>query len=137
MEEKKYEVEVLEKGGTCDTKLFEKMATKGDISSNSIKNFIDKVLTIVGYSICHIETNEKSFNIGYFDTEEYGYISTGSEIFYESVKDYFGEVEQVRIVEIKTKQGITYKAMPVIGKKKEETQKNEKEETTNNDELPF
>lgn len=136
MAKKKYEVSVIEKGGTCNTPLFEKMATKGDVTAISIKEFIGKVLTIVGYSMCEIVTDEKQFKIGYYDTEEYGFISTGSEIFFESVKDYFGEVEQVRVVEVKTRQGKTYKAMPVLGKKKEETG-NKSEETTNNDELPF
>lgn len=136
MANKKYEVTVIEKGGTCNTPLFEKMATKGDVTATSIKEFIGQVLTIVGYAICEIVTDDKQFKIGYYDTEEYGFISTGSQIFFESVKDYFGEVEQVRVVEVKTNQGKTYKAMPVLGKKKEETEK-KNEETTNNDELPF
>lgn len=136
MANKKYEVTVIEKGGTCNTPLFEKMATKGDVTATSIKEFIGQVLTIVGYAMCEIVTDDKQFKIGYYDTEEYGFISTGSGIFFESVKDYFGEVEQVRVVEVKTKQGKTYKAMPVLGKKKEETG-NKNEETTNNDELPF
>ena len=131
-----YDVKVIEKYGTCDTDLFEKMAKKGDITATSIKNFINKTLSIAGFALCEITTEEKQFKIGYFDTYEYGFISTGSEIFYNSVKDYFGDVEQVRIVEVKTKQGKTYKAVPVLGKKKEETEK-KNEETTNNDELPF
>ena len=72
-----------------------------------------------------IENNDEL----YFDTEEYGLLSSGSEIFTESVVDYFGEIERARLLEVKTKKGKTYKAVPVLGKSK-------KEETTNND-LPF
>lgn len=133
-ENKKYEVEVLEKAGTCDSNLFEKMAKKGDITATSIKEFVGKVVTVLGYSKCKIATDEKEFEINYYDTDEYGFISTGSQIFHESIVDYFGEVDQVRIVEVKTKKGKTYKAQPVIGKKKEETNKMEIDE---NDELPF
>lgn len=131
---KKYEVSVLEKAGTCDSNLFEKMAKKGDITATSIKEFIGKVVTVIGYSRCKIATDDKEFEISYYDTDEYGFLSTGSEIFHDSIVDYFGEVDQVRIVEVKTKKGKTYKAQPVIGKKKEETNKMEIEE---NDELPF
>ena len=131
---KKYEVSVIEKGGTCNTPLFEKMAKKGDITATSIKEFIGKVVTVLGYSRCKIATDDKEFEISYYDTDEYGFLSTGSEIFHDSIVDYFGEVDQVRIVEVKTKKGKTYKAQPVIGKKKEETNKMEIEE---NDELPF
>ena len=131
---KKYEVEVLEKAGTCDSNLFEKMVKKGDITATSIKEFVGKIMTVLGYSRCKITTDEKEFEIGYYDTEEYGFVSTGSGIFHESIVDYFGEVDQVRIVEVKTKKGKTYKAQPVIGKKKEETNKMEIDE---NDELPF
>lgn len=134
VENKKYEVEVLEKAGTCDSNLFEKMAKKGDITATSIKEFVGKVMTVLGYSRCKITTDEKEFEIGYYDTDEYGFFSTGSNIFHESIVDYFGEVDQVRIVEVKTKKGKTYKAQPVIGKKKEETNKMEIDE---NDELPF
>lgn len=128
-----YDVKVIEKYGTCDTDLFEKMAKKGDITATSIKNFINKTLSIAGFALCEITTEEKQFKIGYFDTYEYGFISTGSEIFYNSVKDYFGDVEQVRIVEVKTKQGKTYKAMPVLQK---ETINNETTKT-DDEKMPF
>ena len=108
-ENKKYEVEVLEKAGTCNSNLFEKMAKKGDITATSIKEFVGKVVTVLGYSKCKISTDDKEFEIGYYDTDEYGFVSTGSNIFHESIVDYFGEVEQVRIVEVKTKKGKTYK----------------------------
>lgn len=135
----KYEVKVLEKGGTCETDLFEKMVKNGDITAVSVKEFIGQMLTISGYSLCEITTEDKQFKIGYYDTEEYGMISTGSEIFLKSVKEYFGEVDKVRIMEIKTKQGKTFKAVPVLKKenKKEETKTSEEENAINNDDLPF
>lgn len=135
METRKYEVTVNEKKGTCDNVLFEKMAKKGDLTAIKLSELVGVEVKITGYAKCHIVTDEKEFDINYFDTEEYGLVSSGSEIFTESVVDYFGEVESVRLTEVKTKKGKTYKAVPVLGNnKKEETTKNE-EETT--DDLPF
>ena len=135
METRKYELTVNEKKGTCDNALFEKMAKKGDLTAIKLSELIGVEVKITGYAKCHIVTDEKEFDINYFDTEEYGLVSSGSEIFTESVVDYFGEVESVRLTEVKTKKGKTYKAVPVLGNnKKEETIKNE-EETT--DDLPF
>ena len=135
METKKYEVTVLEKKGTCDNALFEKMAKKGDLTAIKLSELLGVEVKITGYAKCNVVTDDKNFNINYFDTEEYGLVSSGSEIFTESVVDYFGEVESVRLVEVKTKKGKTYKAVPALGNnKKEETTKNEEEIT---DDLPF
>lgn len=138
-ERRKYEVVINEKKGSCNNSLFEKMAKNGDITSVKLADVIGAVVKILGYSKCTITTDEKTFNINYFDTAEYGIISSGSDFFCESVENYFGEVEQVRIVEIKTKKGKTYKAQPVLGTKNEETRT--KNEEKNNDEtlddLPF
>ena len=134
----KYEVKVNEKKGSCDNALFEKMAMKGDITATKLFEVLGQVVHIVGYASCTITTEDKTFDINYFDTEEYGLVSSGSEIFFESVKDYFDEVEEVRLTEVKTKKGKTFKAVPILDKKttnKEETTK--KEEETTNDELPF
>lgn len=133
MENKKYEVTILEKKGTCDNALFEKMAKNGDLTSTKVSNLIGSEVKIKGYAKCNIVTDDKNFNINYFDTEEYGLVSSGSEIFTESVVDYFGEVESVRLVEVKTKKGKTYKAVPVLGNSKKAEQK---EETTKNEEEP-
>lgn len=127
METKKYEVTVLEKKGTCNNELFEKMAKKGDLTSIKLSELIGVEVKIAGYAKCNIVTDDKNFNIYYFDTEEYGLISSGSEIFADSVTTYYGEVEKVRLVEIKTKKGKTYKAVPVLGNSKTE----KKEEATN------
>ena len=52
----------------------------------------------------------------------------------KSVETYFGEVEKVKLVEVKTKKGKTYKAHPLLSvAKNEETKK----EQINNDDLPF
>ena len=111
------------------------MAKNGDITATKVSEILGAEVTIVGYAECEITTEEKTFTINYFDTEEYGLISSGSEIFKESVSNYYGEVEKVRITEVKTKKGKTYKAVPMLSsKKKEQTEK--KEETENND-LPF
>lgn len=136
METRKYEVTVNEKKGTCDNALFEKMAKKGDLTAIKLSELVGVEVKIKGYAKCHIVIDEKEFDINYFDTEEYGLVSSGSEIFTESVVDYFGEVESVRLVEVKTKKGKTYKAVPVLGNSKKEEKTEQKEEATNND-LPF
>ena len=135
-ETRKYEVKVIEKKGTCDNNLFEKMAKKGDLTSVKLAELIGVEVKITGYAKCHIVTDDKEFDINYFDTEEYGLISSGSEIFTESVEDYFGEVESVRLTEVKTKKGKTYKAVPVLSNNKKEEKQEANEETTNDD-LPF
>lgn len=136
METRKYEVTVNEKKGTCDNALFEKMAKKGDLTAIKLSELVGVEVKINGYAKCHIVTDEKEFDVNYFDTEEYGLVSSGSEIFTESVVDYFGEVESVRLTEVKTKKGKTYKAVPVLGNNKKEEKTEQKEEATNND-LPF
>ena len=136
MESKKYEVTVLEKKGTCDNALFEKMAKKGDLTAIKLLDLLGVEVKITGYAKCNVVTDDKNFNINYFDTEEYGLVSSGSKIFTESVLDYFGEVESVRLTEVKTNKGKTYKAVPVLGHCKKEEKTEQKEETTNND-LPF
>lgn len=136
METRKYEVTINEKKGTCDNALFEKMAKKGDLTAIKLSELVGVEVKIKGYAKCHIVTDEKEFDINYFDTEEYGLVSSGSKIFTESVVDYFGEVESVRLTEVKTKKGKTYKAVPVLGNNKKEEKTEQKEEATNND-LPF
>lgn len=123
-ETKKYEVKILNAVGSCDSNIFRKMASKGDINAVKISELLNAEVEITGYAKCQITTDEKDFIINYFATEEYGIISSGSEIFYESVVDYFDDVETVEISEIKTKKGKTYKAIPVFAKKenKEETE---------------
>lgn len=111
---KKYEVTINEKEGTCNNSLFEKMAKRGDVNAEKLVNFVNKVITLKGYSAVTVETDEKTFDNMFYDTEEYGFISSGSQYFYDSVKEYFGEVKRFRICEIKTKQGKTYKVQPIL-----------------------
>jgi hypothetical protein len=134
---KKYEVTINEKEGTCNNSLFEKMAKRGDVNAEKLVNFVNKVITLKGYSAVTIETDEKTFNNMFYDTEEYGFISSGSQYFYDSIKEYYGEVKKFRICEIKTKQGKTYKVQPILEETREEKKEpeNEKEETS--DDLPF
>lgn len=135
-EERKYEVTILKKEGTCKNELFEEMAKNGDLTSTKLSELIGVDVTITGYAVCNIVTADKNFNVTYFDTEEYGLISSGSDVFLESVTRYYGRVKQVRLTEIKTKKGKTYKAQPVLKTSKKEETKNDNEETVL-DELPF
>ena len=110
---KKYEVEIKKAEGSCDTELFKKMAKKGDIQATKVVDMIGKVVKITGYAICKIVTEDKEFEMSYYATTE-GIISSGSEFFRESVEDYFGECELMKINEIKTKKGKTYKVSPIL-----------------------
>lgn len=134
---KKYEVTINEKEGTCNNSLFEKMAKKGDVNAEKVKNFVGKIITLKGYAGCTIETDEKTFNNNFYDTLEYGFISSGSQYFYESVKDYFGEVKRFRICEIKTKQGVTYKVQPIIEETKQDKEETENKNEETTDDLSF
>ena len=137
MDEQKrtYKVEILEKKGTCESEIFELMAKNGDLTSQKLADMIGAQVKITGYAVCHITTEDKDFSVTYFDTDEYGLISSGSEVFLESVITYFGKVDKVILTQIKTKKGKTYKAVPVLKTNKKEETKNEKEESDND--LPF
>lgn len=127
----KYEVKITKKVGSCDSNIFEKMAKAGDVTAEKITSCVDSIVKITGYALCEITTDEKTFNIGYYATEN-GFISTGSEVFAKSVENYFGEVERFKIAKVKTKQGNTYKVVPIL----EVETENVKEETIN-EEQPF
>ena len=126
----KYEVLIKKAEGSCNNSLFEKMAKRGDLQATKITSILNNVVTIKGYAKCNIVTDDKNFDLTYYDTKELGLISSGSEIFAESVIEYYGEVNKFRIVEVKTRKGKTYKAIPELTEN-EETEK----ETT--DDLPF
>ena len=138
---RKYEVEVKSKVGTLENKIFEKMAKKGDITATKIVDIMGQEVTITGYAECEIETQDKKFSILYVNTVEFGIVSAGSEIFKESVEDYYGEVERFRIKSIKTKKGNTYKAVPILsygeGIKENKTEPEENIQEIPDDELPF
>ena len=111
---KKYEVTIKTKEGSCAKDLFEKMAKNGDLTSTKVSDIVDSEITIKGHAKCNIVTDDKNFDINYYDTEEYGLVSSGSEIFAESVVTYLGDTNKFRVNEIKTKKGKTYKAVPII-----------------------
>ena len=111
--ERNYKVTINDVTGSCNTSLFKKMAEKGDLTAEKIIDNVGKIVTITGYACCTINFDEKEFDINYYNTES-GLISSGSEIFLESVTDYIGEVNTFKIVKIKTKKGSTYKAVPII-----------------------
>ncbi len=130
MEEQKrsYKVEIMEKKGTCEDELFEIMAKNGDITSQKLADMIGCQVKITGYAICHIITDDKDFSITYFDTDEYGLISSGSQVFLESVISYFGKVDKVILTEIKTKKGKIFmgsfgKSRPVTKSKSKTAEK--------------
>lgn len=109
----KYEVTIDSAWGSCDTELFKKMAKKGDITASKISDFVDKVVTITGWAVADIKTDDKEFSLTYYATEE-GYFSTGSVYFSESLEDYLDETHVFKILKVKTKKGFTYKASPII-----------------------
>lgn len=115
----KYEVNVLETYGTCKNSLFEKMAKKGDITAEKIENVIGEVLTINGYAKCHVTTPDKDFDMVYYNTDR-GMIQTGSLVFFDSVKDYLEDVSRFRVIEVKTKNGRTFKVSPILESEGEE-----------------
>lgn len=115
----KYEITILEAEGNCKDSLFSKMAKNGDISSERVKDVVGKTFEIIGYAKCNIETDDKNFDIVYYATKT-GYISSGSQVFYESVKTYYEDTKVFTIKEIKTNKGTTYKASPILVKENTE-----------------
>ena len=127
-----YEVTVMTKEGSCKEELFSLMAENGDLTSQKLTENVNEVVTIIGYAKCNIKVDSGEFELYYYDTKEKGLISSGSEIFAKSVITYFGKVDKVRITEIKTKMGKTYKAVPVL-----HSEETKKDEITATDDLPF
>lgn len=120
-----YNVVIIEKNGSCESELFKKMVENGDVIATNVKNAVDKLITVKGYALCTVATDNKQFDNFYVDTKELGFIYTGSEYFKKSIKDYLPNTNKFIIKRLDTKKGTTYKPQPVI---------EEKEDT---DELPF
>lgn len=110
----KFEIEIKETKGACDNELFKKMIMKGDVKSQKVSDYVDKVVNIYGYAKTHIKTDDKDFDLNYYMDDKGLVLSSGSEYFLQSVVDYFNDCSTFRIVEIKTKKGKTYKVMPCI-----------------------
>ena len=119
MANSKYEVKIIEAKGSCDSDLFKKMAIKGDITSDRVKNVVDKVFVITGYAKCNIITADKNFDVIYYATNT-GFISSGSEVLFNSIIDYMDDTDTFRIKEVKTKKGTTYKGVPIFSSEKAE-----------------
>lgn len=109
----KYDVKIESAYGVCESPLFQKMATKGDIQADKIDKMVDLVVNIKGWAKAHITTDEKEFDLYYYATDD-GYFSSGSEYFNEGVVDYLVETEKFIIKKVKTKKGFTYKATPIV-----------------------
>lgn len=115
-ETKKYVVTLNEVSGTFDNDLFKKMASKGDVTSVSVAELINMTITVTGTAKATIETDKSTFKMSYFNTEEYGIIHCGGKtLFDESLLDYMADgVSKFRVISVKCKNGIGYKAVPVL-----------------------
>lgn len=109
----KYEVSIIEAKGTCDSALFEKMAKRGDITSDRVKNVVGGIFEITGYAKCNIVTEDKNFDVVYYATNK-GFISSGSNVLFNSISDYLEDTKTFKITEVKTKKGTTYKGVPIF-----------------------
>lgn len=112
---KKFEVKMLEQEGSCNTELFNKMVSRGDLSPLRISEAIDNTVTIKGLAKATINSDDREFDLFYIDTEELGLISSSSQVFEESIKSYYpDDCKTFLIKKIKTKKGFTYKATPAL-----------------------
>lgn len=107
-----YNVEILSAWGSCEKAMFQKQAERGDITSQKVEEFINAIVDVKGYASCKITTKDKEFNLNYFVTDK-GIMSTGSEVFMNSIVDYIGDTHLFKVLKIKTKKGFTYKAQPI------------------------
>jgi hypothetical protein len=113
---KKYVVTINDVSETLDNDLFKKMASKGDITSVSVTEVVGQEITVTGTANATIETDEKTFKMSYFNTEEYGIVHCGGgTLFEETLFDYLSDgVSKFRVNSVKCKMGTGYKAVPVL-----------------------
>lgn len=111
---KNFEIVINSTEGTLSSKLFEKMASNGDVTSTCITELKGKVFTPIGVADCTITADGRVFNRKYIDTVEHGIIHTSSELFIEGFSDYKEECSTMRIVVVKAKLGAAYKCVPVL-----------------------
>ena len=119
MAERKYKVTIKESKGVCDSEMFKLMAGNGDLQAQKLKDLTDCEITVNGYALVNIETEDKNFDMTYISTNEYDLISSGSEILKNSLLTYYGKADRFIIKEIKTRQGSTYKLQPALSNKEE------------------
>lgn len=125
----KYEVTITEEPtGALNNDLFRVMVAKGDITSTPISELIDEKLTINGTCSVHVATDEKEFNLTYFNTIEKGIVHCGGgTLFDESHSDYREYTDIFMVKKVKCKMGTAYKAVPVM----------DNVHSTDTEELPF
>lgn len=113
---KKYEVTILgEPTGALDNDLFRVMVSKGDITSTPIIELVNEKLTINGTCTVHVVTEEKEFNLEYYNTIENGIVHCGGDtLFTESYGDYSEYTDTFIVKKVKCKMGSAYKAVPVM-----------------------
>lgn len=113
---KKYEVAITgEPTGALDNDLFRVMVSKGDITSTPITELVNERLTINGTCAVHVVTDEKEFNLEYYNTVENGIVHCGGDtLFTESYSDYSEYTDTFIVKKVKCKMGSAYKAVPVM-----------------------
>ena len=113
---KNYEVSIISTPtGALDNDLFRVMVAKGDITSTPVTELVDEKLTINGTCSVHIVTDEKEFNLAYFNTVEKGIVHCGGgTLFDESHSDYMEYTNTFIVKKVKCKMGTAYKAVPVM-----------------------
>lgn len=126
---KKYEVTIIEEPtGVLDSDIFRMMVSKGDITSTPVTELVDEKLTINGTCYVKVVTDEKEFNLEYFNTVEKGIVHCGCDtLFTESYSDYSEYTDTFIVKKVKCKMGSAYKAVPVM----------EKIPTTDTEAVPF
>ena len=116
-----FKVTIHSTTGACDTNLFKKMCERGDLNSVRVKGAVGDIIKVNGIANVTIECNgEEPFDIHYYAPDN-GTYSSGSELFYESVTDYIDECSTFKIITIKTKRGMAFKASPILGDTEIET----------------
>lgn len=113
---KKYEVTIIsEPTGALNNELFRVMVSKGDITSTPVTDLVNEKLTINGECSVHVVTDEKEYNIEYFNTKEHGIVHCGGgTLFEESHSDYKEYTDTFIVKKVKCKMGTAYKAVPVM-----------------------
>ena len=112
----KFEVTVKATTGTCNSDLFKEMCKNGDVTSISITELVNGVITPQGDAICHIVTDERELDRTYIDTLEYGIVHTSSDVFLSGYETYKDKCDSMRIVAVKAKLGTCYKCVPVLNR---------------------
>lgn len=109
----KFDVEIKNAEGTCTDERFSVIVKNGDLQAEKVVNHVGEVIKITGYAEAHISTDTKDFDMIYYATDN-GYLSSGSKVFFDSVKKYISEFDTFKINSIKTSKGTTFKVTPIL-----------------------